>query len=1680
MVTTRSGYDTDMTPEEIKAEVKRIKAEIRLAENKIKGLGELEDHQEMKRLSNEYYRLCNKIIESNALSTAEEKEFDSFKPIIDDILRISSGFAIINNGLNRLRKKEAIDHDNKITRKKLDDMKVVVSCIPNMEEQLVELERQFILLSIEQDDKNDVAPSEGTTDAATTSSSNQTSYNEAQPFWWDYGYQPRTGPKIEAKRLKKYDGDPIGYPVFRKTISHYLINNPQLRGNLNKLMEIRDLLPEKHQYILDRVDQVEPDMAEVLKILDSHYGGRSRVIPALKARIRAAVRLPLRPTEKEWETMTETVILVRNTLRTTGLETEEFSLISPIMAKIDRIHFTNIGQEEEVTLKQIEDYLKHGWNRERTIGSQIDPEDIAAANNPRKSVVVNNRNKNVMVSSAKTKCLFQDGDHATADCTLDAEQRKKVMIDNRMCFRCGYTNHQSRNCNRTVKCTICGRCHLSFLCRDYKRSNMQTSSVVNGSNPSETVPKQVATSSSSSTNTPVMLTMNEKSLHKTIVTTINNRKVRILFDDGAGVSFISKRLADLWQLPYENVDPIHMDTLSNSNPTTTGDQCVKLSLPIWNGHQEDLNFRLNEKLNKLRFDCLSVHDQEQLNNIGIEFLDEPSAVDLLIGLDNINLIQLNDERRITDKIVAKKTTLGWLVFGLTKTENILLTLYQNDMQETSPEYDVDDDSKAAMEKFITNYCNDDNVRYDESRKRYSIKLPFINNVDIDSNFVAAKNITTNMIRRMNEKRREEYQALLTDLEQKEIIESTKIITNDGYHMPHFVVAREDKNTTKLRMVFHASHGSKPLNKAIFKGITSWSIIRSILTFRMKPIGVISDIQSAFHNIEVQQEHRKFIKFLWMNNDDQLICYQFNRLPFGLSSSPFVLYAVINHHIKKYQDKYPNAVKMIRDGLYVDDMIFSADDAIEVESIKQQCIEIFSDASMNLRKWRTSDEDLNRQWNDDLAESKVLGMEWTNDDHLQIAIPEFKSNEPITKRNVVSYLASIYDPFGFVLATSFKLKLLIHEAWMKGIDWDEEMPNNLARDVLKAVVEIDKLKTFKFKRFMFDQTVSTYDLMIFVDASKNAIGIAAYVSDGRILSLVYAKSKLIKHRKIVTGELLALSYGANVASSLKEMINPKRIVMFSDSMDNVHRLTQDINKFPYPVAVHLYNIKMKVNEIRHIPGNINPADAFTRGVNVDQLNGLHRCNLNDIVNDDDTNVMMITTTVLTTANYDLSNIDLDAELSYDDWIKLIDEQPSDWKKTIDTNENSLTILIKLIQQEFITDDMRKNIPMFIDDNQILRCQSRFDNADFTYDEKYPLILPKCAFTTSFLTNLHEQDEHGSVNYTLSNLRTKYFVPKARQLLIRIKNKCSKCRALQAKPLDVFLGCPPPERLNRSQPFEHIGVDLFELKTEPKAIGMIFTCATTRSVHFELLEDATAQSICNAFMVFSDLNRIPMTIFSDNGPNLKKFSQLLKSALHKLNYEFKWHFNTPASPFRGGFFESLIKTMKKGFYCINWQRKLDRNDIRRALYRIQAIMNGRPLIHDKDTILTPNHLRFGYNPKGPLVPPKRGLPVEPLLSYWRGTQKHIDAAWRIYRDIYLKGLRSFYRNGHTYQHMAVGDKVLMIDDHLPVSLWKIATVTNTIPDKRGIVRTYEVELDKRKYRRPAQRLAPLEGAGMDKNF
>ena len=126
-----------------------------------------------------------------------------------------------------------------------------------------------------------------------------------------------------------------------------------------------------------------------------------------------------------------------------------------------------------------------------------------------------------------------------------------------------------------------------------------------------------------------------------------------------------------------------------------------------------------------------------------------------------------------------------------------------------------------------------------------------------------------------------------------------------YYLLHHLVVRRDKETTKVSAVFDASClTNKPsLSDCLYSGPKLLSKIFDILIrFRMNYIGILADIQQAFLNVKMSDEHKDFLRFLWVEDlteNEARIVYRVLRVVFGVKSSPFLLNGTIRHHLMKY-------------------------------------------------------------------------------------------------------------------------------------------------------------------------------------------------------------------------------------------------------------------------------------------------------------------------------------------------------------------------------------------------------------------------------------------------------------------------------------------------------------------------------------------------------------------------------------------------------------------------------------------------------------------------------------------------------------------------------------------------------------------------------------------------------------
>ena len=123
-----------------------------------------------------------------------------------------------------------------------------------------------------------------------------------------------------------------------------------------------------------------------------------------------------------------------------------------------------------------------------------------------------------------------------------------------------------------------------------------------------------------------------------------------------------------------------------------------------------------------------------------------------------------------------------------------------------------------------------------------------------------------------------------------------------HYLPHEAVVHDELETKKVSVVFDASvkyKGFPSLNELLDPGPSLLPHHFDIfIRFRLGKVALISDMKQVFLQIQIDTEHRDFLRFLWYNDirtDFLPSVLRFTRLVFGLTSSPFILNATAKFH-----------------------------------------------------------------------------------------------------------------------------------------------------------------------------------------------------------------------------------------------------------------------------------------------------------------------------------------------------------------------------------------------------------------------------------------------------------------------------------------------------------------------------------------------------------------------------------------------------------------------------------------------------------------------------------------------------------------------------------------------------------------------------------------------------------------
>ena len=183
---------------------------------------------------------------------------------------------------------------------------------------------------------------------------------------------------------------------------------------------------------------------------------------------------------------------------------------------------------------------------------------------------------------------------------------------------------------------------------------------------------------------------------------------------------------------------------------------------------------------------------------------------------------------------------------------------------------------------------------------------------------------------------------------------------------------------------------------------------------------------------------------------------------------------------------------------------------------------------------------------------------------------------------------------------------------------------------------------------------------------------------------------------------------------------------------------------------------------------------------------------------------------------------------------------------------------------------RQLRLFLDNDGLLRCGGRIHNAPISDIAKFPYLLPrKNGFTQLLIYSLHNKTFHGGVNSTLTALRHDYWVPSGRQYIKGLLRLCTTCKRHHGKPYPAPEPAPlPKDRLRDTTPFTITGVDFTgalyvqDNTGESKVYICLFTCATTRAIHLEVVTDLSVETFMLAFRRFVSRKSLPHIMMSDN--------------------------------------------------------------------------------------------------------------------------------------------------------------------------------------------------------------------------
>ncbi|XP_078360400.1 uncharacterized protein LOC144644752 [Oculina patagonica] len=846
---------------------------------------------------------------------------------------------------------------------------------------------------------------------------------------------------------------------------------------------------------------------------------------------------------------------------------------------------------------------------------------------------------------------------------MSVDMRWNVAKEQKLCFRCLSNGHRGEACSRSRVCGLngCRSHHHRMLHEDPKKAENTEMANVAGSREvdSSSMLQGGATAQGESeerthtatTGTGAMPSSGFVALRTVPVYVTNHHrriKVNALLDDGSSRTYLNSDIAA--ELGLEGRPHELTVNVLNDNQEKLSTSVVEFMISSCDGKVSKLAsaYTAERVTGSMQVVDWSKHKHKwkHLKDIKFHQVGPRPIVDLLIGVDQADLLySLEDVRGKAGEPIARLTPLGWTCIGSPEipTEEVQtnFTFFLNDMHELNSlvrrYWDIEEPKETLVvrpdEKFAKDTVSNSLTFTDG---HYVVGMPWKQDrPSLPDNYSMALSrlqCTEKKLKRSPELG-EAYKKVLQTYQEKGYIHKVpheEVKPDQLWYLPHFPVLRPDKPTTKTRIVFDASakFSDVSLNDIVLQGPKlQKDLFAVLLRFRRNPVALMCDIQEMYLQIKLRPEDQPYHRFLWrdLQTDREPDVFEFDRVVFGVNSSPFQAQFVAQEHARHHQSELPLAAETVLESTYMDDSMDSVPDVKTGVELYSQLSRLWESAGMHARKWLSNvpevlqsipasdcatEVDLD---SGELPSVKTLGVLWCPMEDVfkfQVNLPT-KSNDH-TKRSFLRKIATLFDPLGLLSPYTIRAKVVIQEMWASGVDWDEPVDRRLSLKATQWFDELSVLPTLHIPRCLRNtNAVKSVTLHTFVDASQEAYGAACYTrhlyeDESVSCCLVASKSRVapLQAVSIPRLELMAAVVGLKLSETVGKVlaIESCHRNFWSDSMDVLYWIRGCSRKFKPFVANRVGEIQALTspNQWRYVPTGQNPADLLTRGESVSKL------------------------------------------------------------------------------------------------------------------------------------------------------------------------------------------------------------------------------------------------------------------------------------------------------------------------------------------------------------------------------------------------------------------------------------------------------------------------------------------------